>query len=267
MQRAAGPIAFAVVRGARIACGCLGACQSRSVTPADRAVLAQAPERVVVRFDDDVRVAPGNAAVRNGDGSILDGKPSAHGKTLVLPLRANLGRGDYSVRWSAVSDDGHVVQGVIAFGVGTRPAAAGADASPDGRGRLRHGALPLGLLRRTARRVRSRAVRPARLAAAREERPANRLDRDRARRGVRLVARARARESRRRVDALRPDDLHRRPRSRRPAPRRRRSRLPTGRPRRSRSSSRSPSCRCRPSRGTRSIRAARGSRCPSTCCT
>jgi copper transport protein len=89
-----------------------------SVTPADRAVLAQAPARVVVQFNDDVRVAPGNAAVRNGGGSILDGKPSVHGKTLVLPLRAQLGDGDYSVRWSAVSEDGHVVQGVLAFGVG-----------------------------------------------------------------------------------------------------------------------------------------------------
>jgi copper transport protein len=86
--------------------------------PADRAVLAQAPARVVVRFDDEVRVAPGDAAVQNGDGSILGGKPAAHGKTLVLPLRARLGNGDYSVRWSAVSNDGHIVQGVLAFGVG-----------------------------------------------------------------------------------------------------------------------------------------------------
>jgi copper transport protein len=86
--------------------------------PADRAVLAQAPARVVVRFDDEVRIAPGNAAVRNGDGSILGGKPAAHGKTLVLPLRARLGNGDYSVRWSVVSNDGHIVQGVLAFGVG-----------------------------------------------------------------------------------------------------------------------------------------------------
>ena len=98
----------------------------------------------MVRFDDDVRVAPGNAAVRNGDGSILGGKPAAHGKTLVLPLRANLGRGDYSVRWSAVSDDGHVVQGVIAFGVGLGRPPPVADAPPDGRGRLRDRALGAG---------------------------------------------------------------------------------------------------------------------------
>jgi copper transport protein len=41
-----------------------------------------------------------------------------HGKTLVLPLREALGKGDYSVRWSVVSDDGHIVQGVLAFAIG-----------------------------------------------------------------------------------------------------------------------------------------------------
>jgi len=118
VQRAAGLIALAVCAALAAPAAASAHANLASITPADRAVLARAPERVVVRFDDDVRVAPGNAAIRNGDGSILGGKPAAHGKTLVLPLRANLGQGDYSVRWSAVSDDGHVVQGVIAFGVG-----------------------------------------------------------------------------------------------------------------------------------------------------
>ena len=86
--------------------------------PANRAVLAHSPARVVVLFDDDVRIAPGNAAIRNGGGSIVHGTPSVDGKALVIPLRARLAEGDYSVRWSAVSDDGHIVQGVLAFGVG-----------------------------------------------------------------------------------------------------------------------------------------------------
>ena len=94
-----------------------------NVVPADGAVLAGAPARIVVSFNDDVRVAPGNAAVRNGGGSILGGKPSVHGSSLVLPLRARLGKGAYSVRWSAVSDDGHIVQGVLAFAVGLGRAA------------------------------------------------------------------------------------------------------------------------------------------------
>jgi copper transport protein len=86
--------------------------------PADRSVLERAPARVLVVLDDDVRVAPGNEAIRNGDGSILAGKPTTHGKTLVLPLRKALGKGDYSVRWSVVSDDGHIVQGALAFAIG-----------------------------------------------------------------------------------------------------------------------------------------------------
>jgi copper transport protein len=88
--------------------------------PRDGAVLRSAPARVVVLFDDVVRVAPGNAAVRNGGGSVLAGKPVARGRVLTLPLRPGLARGAYSVRWSAVSQDGHVVQGVLAFGVGER---------------------------------------------------------------------------------------------------------------------------------------------------
>jgi copper transport protein len=118
VQRAAGLIVLAVCAALALPAAASAHANLVRITPADRAVLARPPERVVVRFDDDVRVAPRNAAVRNGDGSILGGKPVAHGKTLVLPLRANLSEGDYSVRWSAVSDDGHVVEGVIAFGVG-----------------------------------------------------------------------------------------------------------------------------------------------------
>ena len=89
--------------------------------PADRAALSQAPGQILVVFDDVVRVGPGNEAVRNGAGSILAGAPLAQGKTLALPLRSNLGDGDYSVRWSIISDDGHEEQGVLAFAVGSAP--------------------------------------------------------------------------------------------------------------------------------------------------
>jgi copper transport protein len=87
-------------------------------SPRDGAVLVTAPARVLASFDDEVEVAPGNAAIRNGGGSVLAGKPRASGRTLVLPLRRGLADGDYSVRWSVVSNDGHIVQGVLAFAVG-----------------------------------------------------------------------------------------------------------------------------------------------------
>jgi copper transport protein len=88
-------------------------------SPANGAVLQKSPARVVITFDDSVRVASDNAAVANATGaSVLDGAPSAHGRSLVIPLRANLPDGAYSVRWSIVSEDGHREKGVLAFGVG-----------------------------------------------------------------------------------------------------------------------------------------------------
>lgn len=88
-------------------------------SPANGAVLQRAPQAVRVIFDDDVTRGPGNEVVRNGGGSVLDGRPRiAGGRTLVLPLRRGLADGAYSVRWSIVSDDGHLERGVFAFAVG-----------------------------------------------------------------------------------------------------------------------------------------------------
>ena len=111
---------IAVVVGTAIAAPAVARAHTNLVRtqPANGAVVARAPGRVLVVLDDQVRVAPGNAAIRNGGGSILAGRPQAQGRTLVLPLRGGLGDGDYSVRWSVVADDGHIVQGVLAFGVG-----------------------------------------------------------------------------------------------------------------------------------------------------
>jgi copper transport protein len=92
--------------------------------PANGAVLDNAPRSVRVVFDDSVRVAGGNAAVDNASGSsVLDGKARASGRVLTIPLRPNLADGDYSIRWSIVSDDGHKEKGVLAFGVGAGRAA------------------------------------------------------------------------------------------------------------------------------------------------
>jgi copper transport protein len=90
--------------------------------PADGAELRQAPASVSVVFDDTITPGSRVAAIRNGGGSALGGKAVASGdanRTLVIPLRGKLARGDYSVRWSIVSDDGHPLSGVLAFSVGT----------------------------------------------------------------------------------------------------------------------------------------------------
>ena len=82
-------------------------------------MLDHAPRSVRVVFDDTVRVAPGNAAIENGSRtSVLAAAATVRGHVLTLPLRSDLRDGDYTARWSIVSDDGHKEQGVLAFAVG-----------------------------------------------------------------------------------------------------------------------------------------------------
>jgi copper transport protein len=96
--------------------------------PANGASVPKAPHEVRVVFDDVVRIGPGIEAIRNGDGPVLSGRVHVvGGRTLVIPLRDELRNGAYSVRWSIISDDGHLESGVIAFAVGAgapRPTAA-----------------------------------------------------------------------------------------------------------------------------------------------
>jgi copper transport protein len=88
--------------------------------PANGSVLARPPVAVRVVFDDTVQVGPGVEAIRNGGGSVLVGRPRIEGaRTLVVPVRRGLADGAYSVRWSIISDDGHLESGVLAFAVGT----------------------------------------------------------------------------------------------------------------------------------------------------
>ena len=100
--------------------------------PRAGAVLRNAPPRVSLVFDDDVRLASGIKAIRNGDGSVLAAKPRiVSGRTLVIPLRTGLADGDYTVLWRVLSDDGHTLAGVIAFGVGAGRAPPQAALSAD----------------------------------------------------------------------------------------------------------------------------------------
>ena len=103
--------------------------------PSNGAVLAHSPASVEVTFDDTVRPGPGIAAIRNGGGSVLAGHSHVVGaKTLVIPLRRGLPNGDYSVRWSIFSDDGHLESGVLAFGVGAGRAPPIAGLAPEATG-------------------------------------------------------------------------------------------------------------------------------------
>lgn len=87
--------------------------------PANGAVLARPPGVVRFVFDDSVQIGPGIEAIRNGGRAVLAGRPHVDGgRTLVVPLRRGLADGAYSVRWSIVSNDGHLESGVLAFAIG-----------------------------------------------------------------------------------------------------------------------------------------------------
>ena len=93
-----------------------------SSTPAAGAVVAKPPHEVILRFDEPVQPVTGGTDVVTSSGrSVLGGAPHVaprNASSLVIPLQSGLSDGDYTVRWRIVSTDGHLIAGVLAFGVG-----------------------------------------------------------------------------------------------------------------------------------------------------
>jgi copper transport protein len=87
--------------------------------PGFRQQLAQPPRQVTLRFDQDVDVLPGAIVVTDarGDRISAETRSGEDRRRLVAPV-ARGRRGAYTVRWHALSADGHVVSGVFTYGVG-----------------------------------------------------------------------------------------------------------------------------------------------------
>lgn len=106
--------------------------------PADGALLATAPARVTVTYDEAVSLqlgalrvfAPDGSQVEVGTADHLDGKP----ETASVPLKPGLKNGTYVVSWRVISADSHPVRGAWTFSIGTTsaPNAGGAAAAPSG---------------------------------------------------------------------------------------------------------------------------------------
>jgi copper transport protein len=86
--------------------------------PGYRQRLERAPTQVEIDFDQAVKVFPGGVKVYDRQGH--DYARAVHlesgGHAVVAPV-AHLRTGAYTVRWQALSGDGHVVSGVYTFGV------------------------------------------------------------------------------------------------------------------------------------------------------
>ena len=87
-------------------------------SPGFRQRLAQSPRTIVLHFDQSVTALPKAIVVltRGADNVAGVAKVGPDGRSLVASV-PRLPRGPYTVRWEALSNDGHVVSGVYTFGV------------------------------------------------------------------------------------------------------------------------------------------------------
>ncbi|HEY5058632.1 MAG TPA: CopD family protein [Gaiellaceae bacterium] len=88
-------------------------------TPSLEQRVARSPAQVVLRFDQPVNNVPRAILVLDAAGHNVAGPPRAvkSARELVAALPKSLPRGAYTIRWRALSSDGHVVSGISTFGV------------------------------------------------------------------------------------------------------------------------------------------------------
>jgi copper transport protein len=88
-------------------------------SPAFRERLTGAPRAIVLRFDQYVKAVPGSVRLYSTTGAVDVTGVRSDGR-MVRATLPRLSRGGYTVRWHALSGDGHVVSGVFTFGVRAR---------------------------------------------------------------------------------------------------------------------------------------------------
>ena len=109
-----------------------------SADPAADTRLTAAPPAVTITFSEPVELARSDSGdVVDESGSSVASGPARQGgdqRVLRIPLRPGLGDGTYTVRYSLIGADSHVVGGVYVFGVGDgelkEPYLAGIETGP-----------------------------------------------------------------------------------------------------------------------------------------
>jgi len=127
MKRAA---AVAAVAALAFPAGAAAHASVTHLSPGARAELRDSPRAIELRFDQPVTVLPNAVRLYDAHGRIVSLRPRSYdgGRGVLAPVR-RLPTGAYTVRWQAVSGDGHVVSGVYTFGVRV-PAGEGRAARP-----------------------------------------------------------------------------------------------------------------------------------------
>jgi methionine-rich copper-binding protein CopC len=100
-----------------------------STTPANDAVLNEAPSSISFTFDEELLADADSISLNAADGTnVVSAKVEPTGKTVELPWPSDLPAGDYQAAYRVVSADGHPVTGAISFTYA--PADAAASAAP-----------------------------------------------------------------------------------------------------------------------------------------
>ncbi len=93
-----------------------------STSPAEGAVLTEAPERITLRFNEPVEVPTDGVRLFNRAGQRVDMQRAQSEADVVAFDAGVLDEGAYIITWRVVSDDGHPVAGMFTFAVGTAEA-------------------------------------------------------------------------------------------------------------------------------------------------
>ena len=96
-----------------------------SSSPSNGAALTSAPKTVSVTFSENVTTSAKRFQLIDASGQVVAAtwRPEAGGSQQTLTPRKKLSTGAYAMRWSATSEDGHIVTGAVSFTVGTKTAA------------------------------------------------------------------------------------------------------------------------------------------------
>jgi copper transport protein len=81
--------------------------------------LHSSPRKVTLHFDQYIKAMPRSLQLYSTSGGIPVSSVRSDGRWLEATV-PKLGRGGYTIRWHALSGDGHVVSGVFTFGVRAR---------------------------------------------------------------------------------------------------------------------------------------------------
>jgi copper transport protein len=93
-------------------------------SPSENETLKKAPQKVTIQFDETIQSNFNSIEVFDSNGKRVDRK-NGHidpnqPSIIECSLNKNLPNGTYRIQWRVVSSDGHPVQGVIPFSIGTK---------------------------------------------------------------------------------------------------------------------------------------------------